>query len=112
MISAETISGILSLYKKHGWSLRRILLSEKLNRQLSASIETLFGEAEIVPAEMDAMWFSRDSGTAREAWELRHLSITPFAIFESFEKEIPEQDLREKLLEVEERLKNRLKAKE
>ena len=109
MINAEAISEILSLYKKYGWNLRRVLLSEKLERQLSPSFEILFGNTEITAAEIDAALFSRPSGK-REAWELRHLSNTPFAIFESFEKEVPEKVLREKLLEMEERLKNRLKG--
>ncbi len=112
MISAEAISEILSLYKKHGWNLRRVLLSEKLKRQLSALIESFFGDAEIVPAEIDAMLFSRDSGNAREVWELRHLSTTPFAVFESFDKEISEEVLRGNLREMEERLKNRLLKRE
>ena len=111
MISADAVSEILSLYQKHGWSLRRVLLSEKLNESLTGSIEGLFQDAEIVPAEIDAALFSRASGE-REAWELRHLSKTPFAIFESFEMEMPEEILREKLREMEERLKNRLSSTE
>lgn len=108
MIKAEAIREILSLYKKHGWNLRRVMLSEKLSESISASIETLFADAEIVPAEIDAALFSRDSGKTREAWELRHLSKTPFAIIESFEKEISREDLWENLREMEERLKKRL----
>jgi hypothetical protein len=111
MISADAVSEILSLYQKHGWSLRRVLLSEKLNESLTASFKTLFGDAEIVPAEIDAAFFSRASGE-REAWELRHLSKTPFAIFESFDKDIPQEVLREKLLEMVERLKKRLLSPE
>ncbi len=108
MVKAEVISEILSLYKKHGWSLRRVLLSEKLSKSLSASIKILFGDAEIVLSEIDAAWFSRTSGKSNVAWELRHLSETPFAVFELFEKETAEEILREKLLEMEKRLENRL----
>ena len=111
MISADAVSEILSLYQKHGWSLRRVFLSEKLNESLTDSIKTFFGDAEIVPAEIDAALFFRASG-AREAWELRHLSKTPFAIFESFEKEMPEEILQENLREMEERLKKRLLSPE
>lgn len=108
MISAETIREILSLYKKYGWSLRRVLLSEKLNKHLSASIKPLFDDVEIVLAEIDAAWFSRASGKTNEAWELRHLSETPFAVFELFDKETAEEIFKEKLLEMEKRLKDRL----
>lgn len=108
MIGAEAISEILSLYSKHGWILRRVLVSEKLSKEISAQLEIHFGDAEIVPAEIDAVLFSRDSGDQRVAWELRHLSANPFAVFETFGKEIPENVLRENLREMEERLKNRL----
>lgn len=108
MIRAEAISEILSLYKKHGWILRRVLISEKLSKEIRASLETHFGDAEVVPAEIDAALFSRDSGSERVAWELRHLSANPFAAFELFDKEMPENVLRENLREMEERLKNRL----
>lgn len=108
MISAEIVREILSLYRKHGWSLRRVLLSEKLYQHLSDSIKLLFGDAEIVSAEIDAAWFSRASGKTNEAWELRHLSETPFAVFELFDKETSEKVVRTKLLEMEKRLENRL----
>lgn len=108
MIDADVIQEILSLYKKHGWNLRRVLLSEKLRENLSASVGKLFETTEIIPSEIDAAWFSRDSGKTRVAWELRHLSQTPFAVFETFENTVAEEVLREKMLEMEKRLKNRL----
>lgn len=108
MINEGVIREILSLYKKHGWGLRRVLLSEKLHKNLSGSIKSLFGEAEIASAKFDAAWFSRASGKTGVAWELRHLSETPFAIFEVFEKDETEESLREKLLEMEKRLVKRL----
>lgn len=108
MISAETIREILSLYKKHGWNLRRVLLSENLQRRLSDSIETLFDDAEIFSSEIDAALFSRPSGKANEAWELRHLSETPFAVFELFDKNLDDESFREKIFEMGNQLKNRL----
>ncbi len=108
MINEDVIREILSLYKKHGWFLRRVLLSEKSNKNLSDSIKSLFGEVEIASAKFDAAWFSRASGKTCVAWELRHLSETPFAVFEVFEKDEAEETLREKLLEMEKRLENRL----
>lgn len=107
MINAEAISEILSIYKKHGWRLRRVYLSKKLKNNL-APTESQFGDAEIVSAEIDAALFSRDSGKVNEAWELRHLSDAPFAIFELIEKQTGEKDLRAKLLDMEKRLENRL----
>ncbi len=40
---------------------------------------------------MDAAWFFRASGSDREAWELRRLSGTPFALIEIFDAEDDEE---------------------
>jgi hypothetical protein len=106
MAQAEVISEILSLYKKHGWSLRRVLLSENSLKIFSGSHEKIFGEAEILASEIDAAWFSRPSG--KTAWELRHLSETPFALFELFETDADAAFVREKQLEMEDKLKSRV----
>ena len=47
MIKAAQIAEILSLYKKHGWILRRVLLSDELQKNLGDAPATLFGAAEI-----------------------------------------------------------------
>ena len=84
MIGERQIQEILAQYKKHGWSLRRVLLSESIEERLAA---TLFGQTEIVSSEINALWFSRASFEGRETWELRSLSETPFALVEVFETE-------------------------
>lgn len=84
MISAQQIQDILSLYTKFGWTLRRVLLSPKLKQKLADSVQKLFASAEIMESEIDAVWFSRASGTDKESWELRRLSETPYALFEVF----------------------------
>ena len=108
MISANQIQEILSLYKKHGWALRRVLLTEKLKNSLSDSIETLFGTAEIVSSDIDAAWFSRVSKGNREAWEIRHLSQTPYALVEVFDAEDEEEVREETRHEIQEQLKERV----
>lgn len=107
MISPGQIQEILSLYKKHGWRLRRVLLTEKLKAFLAESGETLFADAEIISAEIDAAWFSRASKAEREAWEIRHLSETPYALVEVFDAEDEKEVREEKLHELEEQLKER-----
>lgn len=100
MMTIEQIQDILSLYQKHGWKLRRILLSEKLKKQLG----DFNFEAETVEGKVDAAWFSRPSGD-KEAWELRKLSQTPYALFETFEED-DEEEVREEIRrEMEARLK-------
>ncbi len=108
MVTREVITEILSQYKRHGWHLRRVLLSENLSENLSGSVKTLFGDAEITASEIDAVWFCRASGKENTAWELRHLSETPFAVFELFNTETDVVIVREKQIEIENRLKNRL----
>ena len=105
MIKAEQIAEILALYKKHGWILRRVLLSEALKASLAGSLEQLFGATEIRPAEIDAAWFSRRSKSDEEAWELRRLSEAPFALMEIFDTEDEDEIREEALTEVEWRMK-------
>ncbi|MEP6902465.1 MAG: hypothetical protein ABJA66_11990 [Actinomycetota bacterium] len=106
MIKAGQIAEILALYRKHGWNLRRVLLSDALQKSLGGAAEKLFGAAEIIPAEIDAAWFSRASKENQEAWELRRLSENPFALLEVFEAEDEEEIREETRREIESRLKN------
>ncbi len=96
MIDAEQIQEILKQYKKHGWNLSRVLLSAPTRKMLSASLEKLFGDAEIVSSEIDAAWFFRASVKGGEAWELRRLTETPFALFEMFDDE-DDEEIREEI---------------
>lgn len=109
MIDEKQIAEILSLYKKHGWNLSRVLLSAELEKTLSNNIENIFGKAEIVSSQIDAAWFTRPSTHSREAWELRHLSTTPFALFEVFEPETEESFRKEKIGEMEKQLVEKFK---
>ncbi len=101
MIDERQIGEILAQYKKHGWSLRRVLLSASAKENLPAS---LFGEVEIISSELDAAWFSRRSPEGREAWELRTLSTAPFALVEVFEEDDEEAVREEARREMETRL--------
>lgn len=103
-MTAANIAEILSLYKKHGWTLRRVLLSEALRKGLANSLEKLFGETEIRDSEIDAAWFSRPARNDQEAWELRRLSDAPFALFETFDTEDEEEIRDEALGEIEARM--------
>ncbi len=104
MISTSQIQEILAQYKKHGWTLRRVLLCQTMREHLADSLENLFGDASVISSETDAIWFSRPSGIGREAWELRRLSQTPFALIEVFEDEDDEAVREEARFEMEQRL--------
>ncbi len=107
MINAEQIKEITATYKKHGWKISRVLLSERLREKLSAEAENLFADAEIVSSEIDAVWFTRKSGNDRAAWEIRRLSENPFALFESFPLDEDEKIIKKKRKEMETRLQNK-----
>lgn len=107
MISAEQIREILSLYTKHGWNLRRVLLSDALRVNLNDALQDLFGGAEIVSSPfLNAIWFARASGKSGEAWELRHLSETPFALVQVFPDDLDEDEREEIRKQLETRLAN------
>ncbi len=106
MIKAEQIAEILSLYRKHGWNLRRVLLSDALRKGLGAAADKLFEPAEMIAAEIDAAWFSRPSKDNQEAWELRRLSTNPFALVEIFDADDEDEIREETLREIETRLRN------
>ena len=103
-MTVKQIEDILLLYQKHGWTLRRILLSPKLKKQIADSLK-MFSEIEIIESQIDAAWFSRASGKDREAWELRRLSETPYALFEVFEADQKNEVCEEIRREMESKLK-------
>ncbi|HEX8637268.1 MAG TPA: hypothetical protein VF692_04340 [Pyrinomonadaceae bacterium] len=97
MIKPETIAEILSLYRKHGWTLRRVLLADELRAHLTDALPDLFGGAEIKSARVDGLWFARPARNGGETWELRRLSDSPFALVEVFEKDV-DPEIREEVL--------------
>jgi hypothetical protein len=103
MIQAKQIAEILAQYERHGWSLRRVLLSDALRVRITSELPTLFGGAQIVSAKTDAAWFSRASANG-EAWELRRLAETPYALFEIFSDADDEEAREEAMREMENRL--------
>ena len=91
MNQKDLISEILATYQKHGWQLRRLLLLPETRAEVINRDELTFAGARVVEANVDAMWFSRPSFGKREAWELRLIAETPYALFETFEAEGPEE---------------------
>ena len=104
----DLIKEILATYKKHGWRLRRVLLRPETRAGLSD--ENWAGDASIEAAELDALWFSRGSQQNREAWELRLISATQYALFETFEADEPEAAREEIRREMEARMKDKIKS--
>jgi hypothetical protein len=99
----ETIAN----YLKHGWRLRRVLLGPEARAEISdAAASELFADATVEESSIDALWFARASHAGREAWELRLVADTPYALFETFEPDETEEEREELRREMEARLRD------
>jgi hypothetical protein len=102
MESADLFTELVAMYRKHGWQLRRALLRPETRVEL----QSLLPEDSVVKeGEFDALWFSRPSHNDREAWELRLLAQTQYALFETFEADETEEERDDLRLEMEARLR-------
>ena len=81
MTEAAELNAIVEQYEKHGWKLRRLLLTRDLAESIGDP-NAVFADAEVRTADKSALWFSRRSQPGREAWELRRISASPFAVIE------------------------------
>ena len=88
-----------TIYRKHGWQLRSVLLRPETRAELVVQVP-------VKEAEFDALWFSRPSHNGREAWELRLLAQTQYALFETFEADETEEERDDVRLEMEARLRD------
>jgi hypothetical protein len=88
MNQIDRLLEIVATYQKHGWKLRRVLLTSDTSAALAERGPSLPG-TEIDLSTFDALWFSRPSQGNREAWELRLVADTPYALFETFEGDEP-----------------------
>jgi hypothetical protein len=104
MNQLSRIGEIIAAYSKHEWQLKRVLLSQDTRAELTEAASKLFEDAALREAPYDALWFSRPSHAGREAWELRLVSETPYALFETFEADEVEEDREEVRREMEARM--------
>jgi hypothetical protein len=96
---------VLATYARHGWRTRRVLMSAEALGEWRAAGREVFGGVEPVESEVDALWFSRPSHGGREAWELRLVAESPYALFELFEADEEEEDREDVRREMEARLR-------
>lgn len=101
MKSVELFMELVGTYRKYGWELRSAVLQPETHAVLKHQLEVPVKEA-----TFDALWFSRPSHNNREAWELRLLSQTQYALFEAFEANETEEQREEVKLEMEARLRD------
>jgi len=100
------INEIVATYSKHGWQLKRLLLTTEARALLAeAGEQEKFGDAQVLDSPINALWFARPSHSGREAWELRLVAETPYALFETFEADEEEEEREEVRREMEARLR-------
>ena len=108
MNQIDRFAEIIKTYQRHGWQLRRALVSAQSHALIGNQSETLFAAAGVQESEFDAAWFARPSGGDREAWELRLVAETPYALFEVFEADESEEQREEVRREMEARMRDYL----
>lgn len=104
MMSADLFMELVTTYRKHGWELRSALLQPATLAVLQHA--QLLDKVPVKEASFDALWFSRPSHNNREAWELRLLAQTQYALFEAFEPYETEEEREDVKLEMEARLRD------
>ena len=107
MKSVDLFTELMALYRKHGWQLRSALLRPETRAELQPQLP---GDLPVKDATVDALWFSRPSYNDREAWELRLLAQTQYALFETFEADETEEERDDVKLEMEAKLRDYLAA--
>ena len=95
MTQFERFGEIIATYRKHGWRLARVLMRQETRAKISGPAEALFGDIAVEESSVDALWLTRPSSGGREAWELRLVADTPYALFETFEADEAEEDREE-----------------
>ena len=83
------------MYEKHGWVLRRVLLSPGSEKALAK----LFSGIPTNRSNIDAAWFSRPPNSGPVSWEIRYLGDLPFALLESLDEDDADFELKLKAVE-------------
>ncbi|HYX28168.1 MAG TPA: hypothetical protein VE863_06350 [Pyrinomonadaceae bacterium] len=103
-MNTELARQIIETYQKHNWKLRRILF-QPCARNEREQIDFAFPATPVEETEFNALWFSRPSHGGREAWELRLVAETPYALFEAFEADESEADREDARREMENKMR-------
>ncbi len=99
----------LTAYRKYGWQLARVLMTPGTLAELrTATGGEEFESFAAREFSLDAMWFVRPTEGGREAWELRLVSESPYALFELFEPDEAEEDREDVRREMEAKMRERV----
>jgi len=103
MVDADSIRDIVAQYAGHGWKLRRVLVDSK-NFVSDPKVAEILADADVRISKLCALWFSRRSQPDREAWELRQLSASPYALVEVIPDDVDDPERERRLTAVETRM--------
>ena len=106
MKSVDLFMELVATYRKHGWELRSVILRPATRAVIEKHEAQLLDKVSVKEAGFDALWFSRPSHNHREAWELRLLGQTQYALFETFEADETEEQRDDVKHEMEARLRD------
>ena len=106
MKTANLFLELVATYRKHGWELRSALLQLATLAEFHSQEAELLKKVPVKEAGFDALWFSRPSHNNSEAWELRLLAQTQYALFETFEADETEEEREDVKREMEARLRD------
>jgi hypothetical protein len=106
MKNAGLFMDLVATYRKHGWELRCALLQPATHSEFQPQTVELLKDVPVRETTFDALWFSRPSHNQREAWELRLLAQTPYALFETFEQDETEEERQDVKQEMEARMRD------
>jgi hypothetical protein len=104
MDKRDQFAEVIAAYRRHGWELRRALVTAETLAETGGH-KSLFENLPVREAPIDALWFARPSAKAREAWELRLVAETPYALFEAFEADETEEQREDVRCEMEARMR-------
>ena len=105
MDKGDQFAEVIAAYRRHGWQVRRALMTAVTLAETSEDRQALFENLPVDETLIDALWFSRPSQRNREAWELRLIAETPYALFEAFEPDETEVQREEVRREMEARMR-------
>jgi len=102
-MTQAAIEAIIEQYEKHGWTLRRVLLSSPAEEPIDSQEPSSKGIV-VQLSDLDAVWFSRTSKPGRETWELRSLG-DPYALDAFLDDQMSEYERDELLRNTEDRMR-------
>jgi hypothetical protein len=106
MKNADLFIELVATYRKHGWEFRSALMQPETVAEIHSQQVQLLDNIPVKESAFDALWFSRPSHNNREAWELRLLAQTQYALFETFEADETDEEREGVRREMEARLRD------